>query len=251
VYRWFANVRRWLADAGRSFVQRSSASARRVPSRVVYVDVPPRLVNKYLLPSEKIVTAVRMHPIAVISPVIVILAGALVAGFVTESAAQAGNVGGTPIIWILWAVLAVWQGWKVATWWRRYFVVTENRLMLITSLLDTDVGMMPLAKVTDMRLHQTTFGHTLGYAELIVESAGQDQALSRVNFVPYPSQMYQEILSLIFSPKPAGSNGGDLCLDWLPGIAWLPVGAIPGHGIGGTARPVAGAGRQVQPRLTA
>jgi hypothetical protein len=197
VNRWFANVRRWLADAGRSFVQRSSASARRVPSRVVYVDVPPRLVNKYLLPSEKIVTAVRMHPIAVISPVIVILAGALVAGFVTESAAQAGNVGGTPIIWILWAVLAVWQGWKVATWWRRYFVVTENRLMLITSLLDTDVGMMPLAKVTDMRLHQTTFGHTLGYAELIVESAGQDQALSRVNFVPYPSQMYQEILSLI------------------------------------------------------
>jgi uncharacterized membrane protein YdbT with pleckstrin-like domain len=118
-----------------------------------------------------------MHPIAVIRPVIVILAGALAAGFVTESAVQSGSVGGAGIIWVLWAVLAAWQGWQVANWWRRYFVVTENRLMLITSLLDTDVGMMPLAKVTDMRLHQTTLGHALGYAEFIVESAGQDQAL--------------------------------------------------------------------------
>ena len=74
-------------------------------------------------------------------------------------------------------MLAVWRGWKVATWWRRYFVVTENWLMLITSLLDTDVGMMPLAKVTDMRLHRTTLGHALGYAEFVIESAGQDQAL--------------------------------------------------------------------------
>jgi Bacterial PH domain len=194
---------------------------------VVYVTVPPRLVNKYLLPTESIVISVRMHPMAVISPVIVILAGALAAGFVTESAAQAGSVRGAPIIWMLWAVLAVWQGWQVATWWRRYFVVTENRLMLITSLLDTDVGMMPLAKVTDMRLHQTTFGHALGYAEFIVESAGQEQALSRINFVPYPAQMYQEILSLIFSPKPSKADGGDLCLDWLRSVAWLPVGLAP------------------------
>jgi hypothetical protein len=251
VRRWFANVGRWLANAGRSFIQGSAASARRVPGRVVYVTVPPRLVNRYLLSTEKIVISVRMHPIAVISPVIVILAGAVFAGFVTGLAARSGSVTVGEIIWVLWAVLAVWQGWQVATWWRRYFVVTENRMMLITSLLDTDVGMMPLAKVTDMRLHQTTFGHALGYAEFIVESAGQEQALSRINFVPYPAQMYQEILSLIFSPKPSKGNGGDLCLDWLRCIAWLPVGVIPGHGIGGTARPVTGAGRQVQRRLAA
>jgi uncharacterized membrane protein YdbT with pleckstrin-like domain len=150
-----------------------------------------------------------MHPIAVISPIVLILGAALLAGFVSGLAIQAGNDGLAGIIWVLWAVLAVWQGWHVATWWRKYFVVTENRMMLITSLIDTDVGMMPLAKVTDMRLHQTTFGHLLGYANFIVESAGQDQALSRVDFVPYPSQMYQEILTLIFSPKPSKSDGGD------------------------------------------
>jgi hypothetical protein len=217
------NVRVWLADAGRSFAEGSSARARRVPGRVVYVDVPPRLVRSYLLPTERIVTSVRMHPISVFGPAMVILAGAVAAGFLTESAAQSGSVQGTPIIWVLWGVLAVWQGWKIATWWRRYLVVTENRLMLITSLFDTDVGMMPLAKVTDMRLHRTSLGHALGYAEFIVESAGQEQALSRINFVPYPSRMYQEILSLIFAPKPQGGNGGDLALDGLRGITGLPA----------------------------
>jgi Bacterial PH domain len=155
------------------------------------------------MPSERIVTTVRMHPIAIIGQVILIPAALLVAVFVTRSA-SGGLVG---FIWILWVVLVAWQGWKIATWWRRYFVVTENRLMLITSLIDTDVGMMPLAKVTDMRLHQSTFGRAFGYATFIVESAGQDQALSRIEFVPYPSQMYQEILDLIFPKRPAGPQG--------------------------------------------
>jgi hypothetical protein len=187
-------------------VPRWSANIRRGADRVVYVStLPPRVVDKYLMPTERIVTTVRMHPMAIIGPVILIPAGLLGAVFVTRSA-SGGFVG---FIWILWVVLVAWQGWKIITWWRRYFVVTENRLMLITSLIDTDVGMMPLAKVTDMRLHQSTFGRAFGYATFIVESAGQDQALSRVEFVPYPSQMYQEILDLIFPNRrtAAGPQG--------------------------------------------
>jgi hypothetical protein len=152
--------------------------------------------------SERIVTCVRMHPIAIIGRVIVILAGLIVAVYATV-AAHPGSGGLAGFIWILWVVLVAWQGWKIATWWRRYFVVTENRMMLITSLVVTDVGMLPLAKVTDMRLHQSTFGRAFGYATFIVESAGQEQALSRIEFVPYPSQMYQQILDLIFPKRPA------------------------------------------------
>jgi hypothetical protein len=81
--------------------------------------------------------------------------------------------------------------------------------MLVTSLLNTDVGMMPLAKVTDMRLFQTTLGRSLGYAHFIVESAGQDQALSRIDYVPFPSQMYRQILSLLFEKRsPGGGRRG-------------------------------------------
>ena len=170
--------------------------------------LPPRVVREYLLPTENVVLSVRMHPVAIIRPVLVILLSLIVAGFVTGVAPPADS-GIVTVIWILWGVVFLWQGWRLLTWWRRYFVVTENRLMLVTSLFDTEVGMMPLAKVTDMRLHQTTFGRMLGYAEFIVESAGQDQALSHVQPVPYPTQMYQEILSLIFPNKtpPAPPSG--------------------------------------------
>jgi uncharacterized membrane protein YdbT with pleckstrin-like domain len=167
--------------------------------------LPDRVVRQYLMPTENVVLSVRMHPVAILRPVFVIVISLLVAGFVA-GAAPPGDSTVVELIWILWGVVFVWQGWRLLTWWRRYFVVTENRLMLITSLVDTDVGMMPLGKVTDMRLRQTGFGHVLGYGEFIVESAGQDQALSRVRPVPYPAQMYQEILALIFRGEPDGES---------------------------------------------
>ncbi len=165
--------------------------------------LPPRAVYKHLMPSERVVTAVRMHPLAAIIPVFLILGGTILAGLLTMAAHSGG---GLVVIWLLWGVLFAWQGWKVATWWRRYFVVTENRLMLVTSLVFTDIAMMPLAKVTDMRLRESALGRMLGYGEFIVESAGQEQALSHIRFVPYPSQIYQEILSLIFPKKPAAAG---------------------------------------------
>jgi len=167
--------------------------------------LPSRVVGEYLMPTEKVVLSVRMHPVAIIRPLSLILVSLIGAGLVTWVTPPALSLL-VAVVWILWGVVFLRQAWNLILWWRRYFVLTENRLMLITNLLVVDVGMMPLAKVTDMRLHQTTFGHLLGYAEFIVESAGQDQALSRVRPVPYPSQMYQEILALIFPNKPA--DGG-------------------------------------------
>jgi membrane protein YdbS with pleckstrin-like domain len=220
-------------------VSRWSGNIRRLPPRVVYVpDLPPKVVDKYLMPSERIVTTVRMHPIAIFAPVILILAGLFVAVFVTRSA-HPGSGGFVGFIWILWGVLVAWQGWKIVTWWRRYFVVTENRLMLITSLIVADVGMMPLAKVTDMRLHQGSLGRALGYATFIVESAGQEQALSRIEFVPYPSSMYQEILALIFPKRPAAA-GPQGPPGPPPGSPWGPTGPSgppPGSPEGPTEPP--------------
>ena len=68
----------------------------------------------------------------------------------------------------------------------------------------------------------------LRYGEFIVESAGQEQALSRVRFVPYPAQVYQEILSLIFPAKPAAA--GPQGPSW-PGIP------LRGSGGGSPERP--------------
>jgi len=183
-----------------------------VYDRIISVPaLPSRVVGEYLMPTENVVLSVRMHPVAIIRPVIVIVVGLIGAVFVGAIAPPTFS-GIVALTWALWGVIFLWQSWDLITWWRRYFVVTENRLMLITNLLVVDIGMMPLAKVTDMRFHQTTFGRVFAYGEFIVESAGQDQALSRVQPVPYPSQMYQEILALIFPsksgpPPPPGPSG--------------------------------------------
>jgi hypothetical protein len=61
--------------------------------------------------------------------------------------------------------------------------------------------MMPLAKVTDMTFQRSFLGRVFGYGTFILESAGQDQALSRVDFIPYPEQLYLEVCALLFPSK--------------------------------------------------
>jgi hypothetical protein len=39
---------------------------------------------------------------------------------------------------------------------------------------------------------------TFGYGKFVVESAGQDQALSTIDFVPHPDRLYQQISDLLF-----------------------------------------------------
>lgn len=188
----------------------------------------PRVVYEYLTSSERVVTVVREHPVAIIRPVLLILGGACLAGLVTGVGHVTGGL--VLVIWLLWGVLFAWQGWKVATWWRTYFVVTANRLMLVTSLLHNHVVMMPLAQVTNMRTRESTFGRMLGYGEFIVESAGQEQPLRPIRFMPYPSRMSQEIASLTHPGKPAAA--GPQGAPWSPG----PQGP-PGRTRGSPGRP--------------
>ena len=57
------------------------------------------------------------------------------------------------------------------------------------------MSMMPLAKVTDMSFQRSASGRLLGYGEF-GESAGQDQALTNVDYLPYPEQLYLEVCGL-------------------------------------------------------
>ena len=41
----------------------------------------------------------------------------------------------------------------------------------------------------------------LGYGEFVLESAGQEQALRTIPFLPYPEQLYLEVCGLIFPSK--------------------------------------------------
>ena len=52
-----------------------------------------------------------------------------------------------------------------------------------------------------MTFQRSFLGRMLGYGTFILESAGQDQALSTVDHIPYPEQLYLEVCALIFPSK--------------------------------------------------
>jgi uncharacterized membrane protein YdbT with pleckstrin-like domain len=166
-------------------------------------DSAPASVNKYLLPHESQVITVRRHPAVLMAPVGLVLGGLIVAGVLSNvvDANQSLNW-----IWWGWLLLLGWFVWRVAEWSVDYFVITNQRMILTTGLITRKVGMMPLAKVTDMSFERSIVGRMLGYGSFVLESAGQDQALNTVDYLPYPEQLYLEVCEMIFPNKNASAD---------------------------------------------
>jgi membrane protein YdbS with pleckstrin-like domain len=160
-------------------------------------DTVPNAVNKYLLPHEHQVITVRKHPAVLLRPISITLLGLVIAAVISTTVAR-HNADVVGFVWIVWAVLLAWLAYKVWEWSQDYFIVTSRRMLLATGVVTRKVAMMPLVKVTDMSFQRSSLGRLLGYGEFILESAGQEQALRRVDHLPYPEQLYLEVCGLIF-----------------------------------------------------
>ena len=156
-------------------------------------DTTPAAASKYLLPDEHQVVTVRMHPAIFVGPVSLVLAGLVVAGLLSTVAHSRTALG---LIWLAWGILPLRLIWKVANWSVDYFVVTSERLLLITGLLSRRVALMPLAKVTDINLRPSASGRLFGYGAFVVEAAGEDQALAVMDFIPSPEELYLEVFAV-------------------------------------------------------
>jgi hypothetical protein len=159
----------------------------------------PKELDRYLVPTETIIFMHRLHVLSLFGPVAITVTGLIALGFL------AGALGGQATVLLNIAAL-VWLGtfgwllWKILDWSRKRFLATDRRLLLLEGIITRKVSMMPLSKVTDMRYDRTVPGKLLGYGVFVLESAGQDQALNRVPFVPDPDQHYQELSAVLFAP---------------------------------------------------
>jgi hypothetical protein len=160
----------------------------------------PAAVSKYLLPYEERVVTVRKHPAILARSIIVTLAGLLFA-LLLATTVLANSATAKEVLVVGCLLLILHLGWKTLHWWDGYFVVTSQRMLQVEGVVTRKVLMMPLVKVTDMTFERSFGGRVLGYGTFILESAGQDQALDRVDHVPYPEQLYLEICRLIFPGK--------------------------------------------------
>ncbi|MGH3118975.1 MAG: PH domain-containing protein [Gaiellales bacterium] len=160
--------------------------------------------SRYLSHDERVVIEVRRHPIVLARTA----AGALIAVFV------AGTIGWitTPSEGTAWLdtalglaalFIAARFGWRLWQWWVDRIVVTDQRIFEVSGVLTRKVASMPLTRVTDMTYQRSLGGRLLGYGDLIVESAGQDQALSHINYIPDPDHFYRTITALVTSRLPS------------------------------------------------
>jgi hypothetical protein len=184
-----------------------------------------RDLRRYLVSGERVVTAVRQHWAALSLPVAAFVAATVFAFWVdiTAPVASSGralaNAG-----WLLWLAVACWAGWRVLNWRRDWFVATDKRMLLFYGFIRRRVAMMPLTKVTDMTFERSIPGRMLGYGSFLLESAGQDQALSQIEFVPDADYHYREICAVLFGSEESaavGNDGDDEGWDgWEDGDGW-------------------------------
>jgi len=157
----------------------------------------PKELDRYLIPAEQIIFLIRRHWVILIEPVLSVIAGLFIVGFAAQKTDSAFL---HKVIVVLWLAVLVRAVWKVAEWWREVFLATDRRLMLVHGIITRQVDIMPMSKVTDMRYDRTLTGKLFGYGVYILESAGQDQALSTINYVSAPDLHYQQISQVIFAP---------------------------------------------------
>lgn len=155
---------------------------------------------RYLAADERLVLSVRRHWSLLIRPgaqVLAFIAAASALGFLS-SPDDGGDLLDT-VMGVVAVALFARFAWKAWEWWADRIIVTDHRIFEVSGILTRRVASMPLRKVTDMTYRRSLGGRLLGYGDLALESAGQDQALGGVHHIPRPDDFYRTVTSLVTS----------------------------------------------------
>jgi membrane protein YdbS with pleckstrin-like domain len=163
--------------------------------------------DKYLLPGEDVVLATRRHWAVLVEPTLKFLPAFVVGGvlFLLDPDNPVTSVVG--LVVLLGSL--VYYALRVGEWWMRHFIVTRRRVLLTSGVIVRTVTLLPLRRITDLTWEETFFGQILGYGSFRFESAGQDQALRHITFMPDAKMVYREVSGLLFSADWGGAAGGD------------------------------------------
>lgn len=168
-------------------------------------------LDRYLTVGEKMVVAVRRHP-AILARIAVPAVLAMALAVVVTATSSASE---TSLVWLVSLVLVTWLIWRLLEWNANVFIVTNQRVMLMTGLTTRRVAMLPLRRVHDMTYKRSPLGRLLGYGEFLIESAGETQGLRRVTYVPNPDAIYLEISGMLFAQ--VGQSTRPTMMDTPPG----------------------------------
>ena len=171
---------------------------------------PPRWAKdaaKYLLPGEEAVVATRRHWAVLLEPAATRLP-VLIVGLWVLTLDPENRVSSTVgVIVVLWALGSF--ALRAGEWWMRHFIVTRRRVLLTSGIIARTVTLLPLRRITDLTWKETLLGQLLGYGTFRFESAGQQQALSQITFLPRADLLYHQVSALLFGSDWGGAASGD------------------------------------------
>lgn len=158
----------------------------------------PASVYRHLLPQEMSVITVRFHPTIIAIPVLTTVGG-LITAIILSLMGVSWDAAG--IIWFTWLLVLIYTMERTYRWFEDYFVITAQRMLLVTGVLVRDVTMIPISRTTNLRFRRTIMGRIFGYGTFIVPDAGWGNPIRHVSFLPYPEQLYLEVCGLIYPDK--------------------------------------------------
>jgi uncharacterized membrane protein YdbT with pleckstrin-like domain len=159
----------------------------------------PRInYDKYLSPGEATILEVRRHWAALLPSAAQLLAALLIGSFLGTLLGPGST--SDPVDTFVFLVVMVFLirfAWKLFEWQIDRIVVTNRRIIEVSGLVTRRVASIPLAKVTDLTYRRTVLARALGFGELILESAGQKQALDAITYIPRPDEFYRAFAELL------------------------------------------------------
>jgi len=154
-------------------------------------------VDQYVLDKagEYMVLEVRKHWIASLWPAIRLVGGMLI--FLSAWAFP------EPAFWIFFVVgmvIAVQAGWPLLEEFRYRFVITNQRLIRVNGVFDTQRASVPLSRILDITVKKPWAGHMLNYGHFVFESAAQVQGLNEIRYVASIDER-EDALRMIMNPE--------------------------------------------------
>jgi hypothetical protein len=165
-------------------------------------------VSQRSLPNEKIYAERRRHPISMLGWWAITLVGNV--GFVwlfllTGHQALDGTVWQAIFRWtlaVLWVIGMNVALLKSIEWWVDRFCITNLRLFMVTGFIKLTVPHIPYPEIADFKMvipwHSNVLTFLgvikLPYCTYIAESAGEDQAMREVYWIPAGGLLYTHVI---------------------------------------------------------
>lgn len=165
----------------------------------------PEYLQGKLAYTESEILGGQIHQAVMYRPILTTLGGVVLFFLLIPRVPVDATFVGDALVLGLIALLG-WLAWKWIEWSRSLFFFTAYRIIYVHGIVTRTIAMLPMGKVTDLKYDRTPAGQILDYGNFIIESAGQEQALRELNYVPEPDETYKQIVDWLFGKGTTNVN---------------------------------------------